>query len=108
LILAGSGVSAGSSVLNVRQGGLAFADGAAYAFSAASQETIKLGGEAGMKTALTIEVGATLEAGGISARCDSSGVAGGDALIVQNGGDVYLSNDNALFVRHDGTAPRPT
>jgi len=105
LILAGSGVSAGASVLNVRQGELAFADGAAYAFSAASQETIKLGGEAGMKTALTIEEGATLEAGGISARCDSSGVAGGDALIVQNGGDVYLSNGNALFVRHDGTAP---
>jgi len=105
LFLAGSGGSAGNSILNVREGGLVFTDGASYAFSTASQETIKLGGGTGMKSTLTIEEGATITAGGMSARCDSTNTANGDALIVQHGGEVYLSNANALYVRHDGTAP---
>ena len=93
------------TILNVREGGLVFTDGASYAFSTASQETIKLGGGTGMKSTLTIEEGATITAGGMSARCDSTNTANGDALIVQHGGEVYLSNANALYVRHDGTAP---
>jgi autotransporter-associated beta strand protein len=106
LVLAGTGRCAASApALNVRAGGVTLASGADYSFDGPTRESVRLGAGAGVKTTLTIEDGAVLTAGGLSAKADTSSTAGCDTLIVQNGGEVNLTYTDALFVRHDGTAP---
>ncbi|MDA3925000.1 MAG: autotransporter-associated beta strand repeat-containing protein [Kiritimatiellae bacterium] len=106
LILAGTGGStSGAPSLNVRAGGLTLASGADYSLDGAIRTSIRLGAGAGAATSMTIEEGASLTAGGINAKSDGNTVPGCDALIVQNGGDVHLTHSDALFVRHEGTAP---
>lgn len=106
LVLAGTGRCAASApALNVREGGVTLASGADYSFDGATRESVRLGAGAGVKTTLTIENGAVLTAGGLSAKADASSTPGCDTLIVQNGGEVNLTYTDALFVRHDGTAP---
>ncbi len=111
LVLAGTGGSAGGTPkLFVREGGLRFASGANYALTGSTRESVKLGLAANMKTALTVEEGATVKIGGILASAEATSTTNNDVLVTQNGGSLELRNTSgdggdALFLRDYGTAP---
>jgi autotransporter-associated beta strand protein len=110
LNFAGSGTAVGTPKFYLREGGLSFASGASYDFTGATRESIRLGLAANTKTSLTIENGAKVVLGGLTVSADSSGTAGSDALITQNGGSLTLVNTNgdsgtAFYLRDYGTAP---
>jgi autotransporter-associated beta strand protein len=105
LVLAGAGGAAGNGILQLAEGPAAFAAGANYVFSGATRDAVTLGSTTNLRTSLTIEPGASVTAGGLSANAEASGTPGGDAVITQNGGAVSLTYGDALFVRLNGTAP---
>ena len=105
MVLEGTGGTTANGTFQVCEGSATFADGADYVFAGTTREAVRLGAAANARTSLTIESGASITAGGLIMHADSYNLAGCDATVTQNGGSVYLTYEDALFVRQNGTAP---